>query len=252
MKPKNLAWDIFIVVLIIIFAGGVVACSHVSAFASNKPNPEADIKQVTETAVQSEINTPPAVTKENGIDYLKLEPNISTTKKDLTAVLEEISLDPQNPTVKVCSDLPTIADWLPIFSVNLNDQAVRVMQISVLNSDKTRLEINRCYMVLLSPESFNFNNISGTLVVSMDYFKILMPEKLPSDSEIVAAAKTEAQKQGIDFEVQDLEHGWNINVTKKPTDMNADQAIQIVTKILETQAGRVDGPWVFTIDLDKQ
>jgi hypothetical protein len=74
------------------------------------------------------------------------------------------------------------------------------MQISVLNSDEARLEINRCYMVSLSPESINFNNISGTLVVSMDYFKILLPEKLPSDSEIVAAAKSEAQKQGIDFE----------------------------------------------------
>ena len=251
MKRNFLIVGIAIVVLLTISVFGIVAWTRVPESASANSNEKTNIDQ-TETPPQTETNSASDENNQTASSYLVFNPELSVTEKQLTATVQEVNLDPQNPTVKVCSDLPTIADWLPIFSVKLNGQAVRVMQISVLNSDKARLEINRCYLVALSPESFDFNNISGTLVVSMDYFKILLPEKLPSDSEIVAAAKSEAQKQGFDFEVQDLEHGWNINVTKKPIDINTDQAIQIVTKILETQAGRVDGPWVFTIDLDER
>lgn len=252
MKRNFLIVGIAIVVLLTISAFGIVAWTRGPGLASSQSNVMANVDQIPETPIQAETISSSEENNQAVPSYIVFNPEISVTEKQLTATVNEVNLDPQNPTVKVCSDLPTVADWLPIFSVKLNDQAVRVMQISVLNSDKARLEINRCYMVSLSPESFDFNNISGTLVVSMDYFKILLPEKFPSDSEIAAVAKTEAQKQGIDFEVQDLEHGWNINVTKKPTDMNADQAIQIVTKILETQAGRVNGPWVFTIDLNKR
>ena len=251
MKRNFLIVGIAIVVLLTISAFGIVAWTRGPGLASGQSNAMANVNQIQETPTKAEIISSSEEENQTEPSYTVLKPEISVTEKQLTATVNEVNLDPQNPSVKICSDLPSIADWLPIFSVNLNGQVVPVMQVSVLDSDKARTEINRCYLVSLSPESIDFKSISGTLVVSIDYFKILLPEKLPTDSEIVTAAKTESQKQGIDFEVQDLEHGWNINVTKKPSDMNENQAMEIVTRILETQAGRVDGPWIFTVDLDK-
>lgn len=198
-------------------------------------------------ASKASFSTSPTLSQ---TEFPKTVLGMASTEKGLTAVLTKINLEPQNPAAEICAELPSAADWLAYFSARLDDKIVNITGISVINADTAHTEAKRCYQVSFDPHAFEVESAPAKLVLSLDSLKILLPEKIPSDSEILAAAKAEAQKRGLDFEFQNVNHGGNILITKKPENMSEDQAALIVAGILQSQAGQVDGPWVFTIDLN--
>jgi predicted regulator of Ras-like GTPase activity (Roadblock/LC7/MglB family) len=233
----------FLIVTFFLLAVGVSSCTNRNVPATaTEPNQG---KEATTTPVSAVTDTSPTQP-----GYRIFDPELSVIEAGLTASLNEVRLDPQNPTVRICVELPSTADWLAYFSARLNNEVVNIQSIAVLNTGDPA-ENQRCFEVTLAPGSFDLNNISGSLVISLDSLKVLLPEKLPSTSEIVAAAKAEAQKQGIDFEIQDLDHTQDIRITQKPTSMSNGQAQKIVVQLLQTEAGEIIGPWVFTIDLSQ-
>lgn len=243
--------------LVLIF--GITLCGC-SAKAQTPITDDTEIRtSLIDEQNSAEIFTPESINSnvEKGKNsktslYLSFNPELSTSIKDITAEIKNVYLDPINPSITICTNVPTLADWLPIFSAQLDGKPINVLGVAVLNSDTAYKEINRCYQVSLATELVTSLNETGTLIFSMDYFKLLLPEKFDTTSEIASQAKAESQKQGVNFEVQSLEHGWNVVVTKKPEEMSEETALQIALNSLEIQAGKVEGPWVFTIPLINQ
>jgi len=166
----------------------------------------------------------------------------------LTAEVTQVDLNPDAPTVSVCADVPTIADWLPQFSAKRNGQPVGVIGWMLLDPTNTAYQQkNRCYLVMLSNEQLSSKKNSGTLILSLDYFETSIPERLPVD--LIAKAKERLSGSGIDFEVQDVPHGQNFIFTRKPDSYSDEDASQKVTDALKD---KVYGPWVFIIDLNQK
>jgi hypothetical protein len=108
--------NLFIVGIAIVLAItnlGIVVWPPIQKSVVAQSNSLADDEQATATLATSTKDNP--TTFPTAIDQDKIEQLVF-----LTAVAREVNLAPQNPSVTICSDLPTLADWLPIFSVKLN------------------------------------------------------------------------------------------------------------------------------------
>jgi hypothetical protein len=118
--------NLFIVGIAIVLAItnlGIVVWPPIQKSVVAQSNSLADDEQATATLATSTKDNPttfPTAIDQDKIEQLVFNPEISVTNKNLTAVAREVNLAPQNPSVTICSDLPTLADWLPIFSVKLN------------------------------------------------------------------------------------------------------------------------------------
>ncbi len=170
------------------------------------------------------------------------------TNAGLTVEIREYDLNPDNPTITICADLPSVADWLPRFSASYNGKEVGVWQVMLLDPGNTAAqEKNRCYLAMLSGGVFDKNS-PGRLIFSLDDFEMSLPEKLPAD--IITQAQGRVKTSGIDFEVQDVSHGQNLVITKRPASMRQEDALRVVQQAIQDVTGRFQGPWVFTIDLN--
>ncbi len=180
-------------------------------------------------------------------------PGLKETRGGLTVEIRGYDLNPDHPTITVCADLPSVADWLPRFSAIYKGQPVDGNNAWMLiDPDNTAYQAaNRCYLVMLPGGVFD-TNPSGKLVFSLDYFEMSLPERLPAD--IIAKAKDQLASSGtgIDFEVQTISHGQNLIITKKPDSVSQEDALQAVEKAIESVTDKVYGPWVFTIDLSQK
>ncbi|MCL5429602.1 MAG: hypothetical protein M1347_07395 [Chloroflexi bacterium] len=174
--------------------------------------------------------------------------NTSVTINGLTAEVQGIDLNPDWPTVTICTDVPSVADWVPTFSATHNGKTVRVVGWKLRDPDNAIKEQHRCFEAILWSEDFDFQNLSGVLVLSLDYLTISLPERIPVD--VIAAANETTKAAQIEFEYREVDHGAYFTITQKPADLSEEEALEIVNKALETIQGKVDGPWVFDIDLN--
>lgn len=166
----------------------------------------------------------------------------------LTVELRTIDLNPDYPTITICADIPTVADWLPRFSAIYDGKEIPVTGWMLLdpNNNAARSK-NRCYLATLDTQVFQSGTLSGQLTFSLDYFEMSLPERIPD--EIIAKAQTVLKDSGIEFIIQDVSHGQNILVTGKPDALSQDEAMKNAQMAIEAATEKVYGPWDFTIDL---
>lgn len=178
--------------------------------------------------------------------------SLTATIDGLTAEIREYDLNPEYPTITICTDIPSVADWLPIFSASYNDKPVDVWQVMLIDPQNTAYqEKNRCYLAMLT-EGIIQPDQPGTLTFSMEYFRMSVPERLPND--LIAKAKKYLLEEGIniDFEIKDVDHGQSIVITKKPDNYTDEQSYQAIQDAIEQSIDKVYGPWIFTIDLSQK
>jgi len=100
---------------------------------------------------------------------------LKETRGGLTVEIRGYDLNPDYPTVTVCADLPSVADWLPRFSAIYKSQPVDISAWMLIDPDNTAYQAaNRCYLVMLPAGVFD-TNPSGKLVFSLDYFEMSLP-----------------------------------------------------------------------------
>lgn len=170
----------------------------------------------------------------------------------LTAEIREYDLNPEYPTITICTDIPSVADWLPIFSASYKDNPIDVWQVMLIDPQNTAYqEKNRCYLAMLT-EGIIQPDESGILTFSIEYFQMSVPERLPDD--LIAKAKKYLLEKSIniDFEIKDVDHGQTIVITKKPTNYTDEESYQIIQDAIEQSIDKVYGPWIFTIDLSQK
>lgn len=172
--------------------------------------------------------------------------NITVSNKGLEAELREINLAHDFPTATICAEVPTIADWLPVFSATYNGQPVGIWGWMLIDPDNAYQEKKRCYMVMFTSSSAP-QDFSGQLVISLEYFRTITPEKIPES--LILQARENLKNKGIDFEIENISHGVNIVVTDKPDFYTEEEAEQ---KVLEALTERFDGPWTFIVDLGQK
>jgi len=239
-RSRLISWMIIITLMVVSISLSVSAWLPISRGVSASSAGESvglDSRLADSSNVVKEA---PASSGENFV--------MKSSVNGLTAEVAQVDLNPDAPTVSICADVPTIADWLPQFSATYNGQPVGVMGWMLLDPSNTAYqEKNRCYLVMLSSEQLGSKKISGTLILSLDYFETSIPERLPVD--LIAKAKERLKDSGIDFEVQNVPHGQNFIFPKKPDSYSDEDAFQRVTDALKD---KVYGPWVFTIDLNQK
>lgn len=174
--------------------------------------------------------------------------NTSVTIKGLTAEVQGVDLNPDWPTVTICTDVPSVADWVPTFSAIHDGKIVRVVGWELLDPDNAVKEQHRCYDAILWSEDLDFQNLSGVLVLSLDYLTISLPERIPAD--VIAAANELTKAAQIEFEYREVDHGAYFTITQKPANLSEETALQNINEALQSVQGKVVGPWVFKIDLN--
>ena len=239
-----------ILISVVVFFGFTVALAAIAWQSLSDNRTSVLHAQPSNAAIVSQYekssdypSSPAAETPLNASTGLKV------THGGLTVEIREYDLNPDYPTVTICADLPSVADWLPRFSASYNGETIGVWQVMLIDPQNTAyLEKNRCYLAMLPEGVFDKNHPSGILIFSLDYFEMSLPEKLPAD--IIKKAKEKIKVSGIEFEVQDASHSQNLVITKKPDSTSQEEAWQVVQKAIEDLTDKVYGPWVFTIDLD--
>lgn len=193
------------------------------------------------------VTTPPHPTGESFAATKKTYMDVRVSHNGLKAELREIDLNPDYPTITVCTDIPTIADWLPRFSAVHNGQRVGVWGWMLIDPDNIAYQkTNRCYLVHLTPSTAP-KDFSGEFVLSLDYFETSIPERIPED--LIVRAKDRLRSEGIDFQVENIPKGVNLVITKKPDSCSEAEALQ---KVKDALTDRAYGPWTFTIVLEQE
>jgi hypothetical protein len=242
-----------------IFISGVlffgIAAFVASAWRSLPDNHSAALHEEVSNAVLVSQNEKPSGSLPDSIAESSPNPvkkeSLKETRSGLTVEIRSYDLNLDYPTVTVCADLPSVADWLPRFSAIYKDQPVDVNTWMLIDPDTAYQAANRCYLVMLPAGVFG-TNPSGKLVFSLDYFEMSLPEKLPVDIIKKAKETLAALGTGIDFEVQDIPHGQSLIITKKPDSISQEDALQAVQKAIESATDKVYGPWTFTINLSQK
>lgn len=198
-----------------------------------------DIATAEKTPVAGNPNT-------NAVDKAIYEDMIATNK-GLTVELREIDLNPDAPTVTVCTDVPTPDDWLPEFSAFYDGSEIGISGWRWIGPGESAYQTKyRCYQVYLTPSSAP-KEFSGQFVFSLDYFRTIPPEQIPDI--LIVQAKERLKNKGIDFEVENIPHGWNITIINKPDAYSQAEAEQMVR---EAMTEKFEGPWTFVIDFDQK
>lgn len=239
-RNKLISWMVIFILMVVSISFSASAWLPISKDASASSLGEGVGLDSQLANSSSAVKAEPASSSENFV--------MKSSINGLTAEVTQVDLNPDAPTVSVCADVPTIADWLPQFSAAYNGQSVGVLGWMLLDPNNTAYqEKHRCYLVMLSTEHLGSKKTSGTLILSLDYFETSIPERLPLD--LIAKAKERLKDLGIDFEVQDVPHGQNYIFTKKPDFYSEAEAFQ---KVREALKDTVYGPWVFRIDLNQK
>lgn len=186
-------WTKIKVFILLILAVSLVACLPMG----NSTLPQTDEKATYRSSESTSTPTVQvAIRTLLPVDTLRNAPTVQMTASTptpfrsqlrmkvrnggLTAELQEIDLDPEYPTVTLCTDLPTEADWLPRFSTIYQGREIQVTGWMLVDPVSNAVHArNRCYQATLSTEIFDLGVPSGELVFSLDYFELSIPENLP-------------------------------------------------------------------------
>lgn len=175
---------------------------------------------------------------------------LKATKDGLTVEITKYDLNPDYPTVTICADLPSVADWLPIFSATYNGQPVDVWQVMLIDpQNDASQKKNRCYLAMLKEGIFQPGQ-SGTLIFNLEQFQMSIPEILPDDLLAKVKKNLKDKALDIDFEMKSVDHGQVVVIKKKPSALTDEQVYQAIQEAIAQAPEKVQGPWTFVIDVN--
>lgn len=247
MKVKSITFKLLmfltLVILLAVGAWQSLPQNKLSALRVAASNANSDT-QSNQVVINDASPNPVAET------VLDANTTLNATVNGLTAVIREYDLNPDYPTITVCADLPSIADWLPIFTASFKGEDIGVWQVMLIDPDGAAPEQkNRCYLAMLVEGNFKPGE-KGKLIFKIEHFQMSIPELLPDD--LLIRAKDNLQNKGldIDFEMQNVDHGQIIVLKKKPLTLTDEQAYQAIEQAIAQAPEKVEGPWTFVIDVN--
>lgn len=236
MNFLSLVASVFVAIAV-----GIVGWNGLSKNPSTSTLVKADQAKITLIDVIPSDTKAPQTSPE-------IKTSLTATNNGLTAKVSEYDLNPDHPYVTVCTDIPSISDWLPIFSASYNDEPIDIWMVMLIDPQNTAYkEKNRCYKVMLKEGVLQTDKL-GVLTFTLDYFRMSAPEIMPSETIDTAKKYLTDKEILIGFELKNVEHGQIIVITKKPDRYTDEQAYQLIQEAIEQSIEKFYGPWNFTID----
>ena len=174
--------------------------------------------------------------------------NQIVSNNNVTMTLKKFVLNPSYAMALVCFSMPSPVDWgLSASVINVDGTDYPSIGFGLLPGTSGR------EFTLDSPErcvtaGFDVPYVESpnTLTLTIPFLSTSMPEVITE--EMVIRANERLAGEGIEFKYITVDHGGYPEILKRPEGM---PDTELYPKIFAALAERYDGPWEFTIPLDK-
>lgn len=186
----------------------------------------------------AEFTLPVTINLHSGITAA---PQQSVTVGDLAVTLEQLTIAPSQTSLDVCWDLPDGGDWQPVPILHLNGVAASLSGMG-LTQRPSLADVARC-----SRLSFAAFHDGGPVTVELEI--PALRQSTPDTRKFWEAVADElAAQHGIVLNVI-MSEGRYYEMVSFPDTMTEGEANDLLWQVAQTLLPRVDGPWIFTVDL---
>jgi hypothetical protein len=183
---------------------------------------------------------------------LTITPDRNVEASGITMHLESITLNRSHTDLRLCFQMPSPADWIPYATIQIGEGLE--MQNNGF-SDAAGKSFRLTNPERCADLSFDVPYSGGatTAVVKVTKLAKSFPEVF-SDEQI-RTANEKLKPRGIEFEITPYISqgngggggGYSMKILKKPEGMNDDDVYHLINNTLEE---RIEGPWVFTVEVN--
>lgn len=182
----------------------------------------------------------------NGIRIENIDQTVEANQVAMT--LRSLVWNPSHVDALLCFQMPSSSDWGLMTSVlTVNGKEYPATSGGLAQGPDGKLigdlDTNRCNEIgfdILYEES------ATSLTLTVPRLQASVNEVVTE--EVVDQANKRLADKGIEFNYENVDHGGNIVILKRPDGMTDPE---IYPLIRDAMAEQYEGPWVFTVDLPK-
>ena len=183
------------------------------------------------------------------LDGFKIE-NIdqTITANDVAMTLHTLVLTPSRAEALICFQMPSAIDWgLTASTITVGDIEYRFSGGGLLpGTDGKGFAItdpDRCSTIGFD---IFYDEAIDSITLSVPKLLGSVPEVI--DDERVAMANERLASTGIEIDYENVDHGGNLMILKRPEGMGDQEAYPLIWDALAEQ---YEGPWVFTVPIER-
>lgn len=183
------------------------------------------------------------------LDGIKLEDLDQTVlANNISMTLKTLVLTPSHAEALICFQMPSPVDWgLTASTITVGGREYP------FSGGGDMPGANGKGFLLTDPERCTSVGFEIPFDPSLSSIRLSVPKLLGSVPEVVNAERVEIANQrlaerGIQFEYVNIDHGGNIEILKQPENMNDSQIYPLIWDALSEQ---YEGPWVFTVPIER-
>jgi hypothetical protein len=182
------------------------------------------------------------------LDGVKIE-NIDQTvvANNVSMTLKTFVLNPSYAETLVCFQMPSAVDWgLTASTLTLGNEEYPFSGgglMSIAGKDFSLTDPERCSSI-----GFDIPYDPSVTSVTLTVPKLLASVPEVINEERVAAANQRLESTGIEFEYKNKDHGGDIVVLKQPEGWTNEQIYPLIWDALAEQ---YEGPWIFTVPIER-
>lgn len=183
------------------------------------------------------------------LDGIKIE-NVDETvvANQVSMTLKTFVLNPSHAEALICFQMPSAVDWgLTASTLTAGGKEYRFSGGEYISGS------NGKDFLLTDPERCNSIGFEVPHDPSVTSVTLTVPKLLASvpeiiDQERVAIANQRLAEKGLEFDYVNVDHGGNIILLKQPEGMSNEEIYPLIWEALAEQH---EGPWVFTIPIER-
>ena len=183
------------------------------------------------------------------LDGIRME-NLDHTvvANDVSMTLKSLTLNPSHAEALICFEMPSAVDWgLTASTITLVGREYSLTGGGLAQTSDGK------YIELTDAERCNSIGFDIPYDESVASITLTVPKLLASVPEIVTQdrvqmANERLAERGIEIDYENIDHGGNIVILKRPDGM---EDYEIYPLIWDALAEQYEGPWEFTVEIPR-
>lgn len=165
---------------------------------------------------------------------------------DVAMTLKSLTLNSSHAEALICFEMPSAVDWgLTASTITIGGSEYPFTGAELVYTPDGK------YIDVTDPERCNRIGFDIPYDGSVSSITLTVPKLLASMPEVVTLERVQMANerladQGIQIDYENIDHGGNILILKRPEGM---EDVEIYPLIWDALAEQYEGPWVFTIEL---
>jgi hypothetical protein len=182
----------------------------------------------------------------DGIRMENLDHTVITN--DVSMILKSLTLNPSHAEALICFEMPSAVDWgLTASTITVGGKEYSFSGAELVHTPDGK------YIEVTDPERCNRIGFDIPYDESASSITLTVPNLLASVPEVVTPdrvqmANARLADKGIQFDYENIDHGGNIVIQKRPDGM---EDVEIYPLIRDALAEQYEGPWVFTVQIPR-